>query len=716
MARATTPTLIRLWRMLLLRKVMILSVAALVTLAAVFIVSRLTPIYRAAATVLIETNKNKVVSIDEVYNGLSSNREYFQTQVDFLRSREVAMRVIRQLNLTENPEFDPRQQHSWLSAIWPFSGSGQEMTQTAVDAAVFSRFQRQLSVSQMRMSQLIEVAFESPDPELAGKVANAVADQYIRADLDARFDMTQKANTWLTERLSVLKDKLDQSEKALQAYRDESGIVEGRNTTPGLAGRQLEELQQRLVQAKVARQQAEQVYNQVRGNSPNRYQVPAVFNNPTVARARDIETAANARLAEIAQKVGTAHPQYQAAQNELSNARQNTQRQSEAVIASIAKDYEVALATERALDDSLNKARGSLQVFNRKEIQLDALDREAASNRQIYQTFLSRTKETGATADFLTPIARIIDPAVTPLKPAKPPKPQLVLLGALVGLLLGTVIASIRERMTHVIRSSDEVQTLLERPLLAALPLLASDQRERANFVQIDHPGSLYAESIRTVLTEVQLATTGQTNPIIAFTSTLPGEGKSTLAINFALEQARTKRVLLIDLDLRRPTVASKLGLQRDTNGAADLLAGRADLNQCILRVESLKLSVMPAGKIRLNAHELISGPRFADMLATLQKSFDMIVIDTPPMQVVSDVLLIATRCSGCVYVVKSGDTPVPLIRRSLDRLEIGGTQVFGVVLNAHDYKRAGRYYGEYSAFTKYGYESTYKSPGVTAQ
>ena len=709
--QSATPALVQAWRLIQARKALILGITALTAAVTILIVFQLTPIYRSAATVLVETNKNKVVSIEEIYSGVSANREYFQTQVDFLRSRDVGLRVIRQLQLADHPEFDPRQNASWLSGLLQrFSSSEDRNSQQYLEARVLSQYLKQLSVTQMRQSQLIEVAFESPDPDLAARVANAVAEQYIRADLDARFEMTQKANTWLNERLGVLKDRLDQSERAVQRYRDDQGIVEGRNTTPGSAGRQLDELGQRLVQAKIARSQAEQIYNQVRSGSPNRFQVPAVFNNPSVARARELETAAEAKLTETAQRVGNQHPQYLAAQNELLNARQNTVRQSEAVVASLAKDYEVAAATERALEDSQARARNSLQAFNRKEIDFDALSREADSNRQIYQTFLSRTKETGAAGDFLTPVARIIDPASVPLNPAKPPKLQLIGIGLLAGLILGLIAASVRERMNDVIRSSSDVQNELHQPMLAALPLLPEGQAQRSSMVQIEQPASLYAESVRTILTEAQLASLDVRKPIFLFTSTLPGEGKSTLAINFALEQARSKRVLLIDMDLRRPTVAEKLGLPRDSRGTTEYLTRREEAARCIYSVESMHLSVMPAGKIRPNAHELLSSPHFAERIRALESQFDVIAIDSPPMQIVSDALLISSICTGLIYVVKSDSTPVPLIRRNLDRLAAGGVHVIGVALNGHDFDRAEKYYGDYSAYTKYGYESAYQS------
>ncbi len=709
--RQATPGLVKLWRLMALHKLTVLLSALIVGALTALVVSRITPIYAATATVLLEANKSKVVSIEEIYSAAGSNREYFQTQAEFLRSRDVSLRVIKDLGLTEHPLFDPRQKGNAIVArVRGLLGmdSSQDMSGEAIESAVLATFQEQLSVTPIRSSQLIQVRFESPEPRLAAAVANSVAEQFIRADLDARFRMTQTANGWLNERLAVLRDKLDSSEKALQQYKDEAGILDARGASQGGAGRQLDEVQQRLVQARIQRSQAEQIYKQVRTDQPGRYDVPAVFNNPSVARAREAEGAAAAKLADAQQRYGPAHPLFLAAQGEVEAARLNTKRQADAVIGSIAKEFEVAVATERALEESMGRSRGNIQDLNRKEVKLNALEREAASNRQLYQTFLSRVKETSATGDFLTPVARVVDAAVAPQTPAKPPRGQIIVMGVLAGLVLGGLIAWYRERLSNVVRTVEDVDVKLQRPLLAAVPVLTGDALQQSSRLQLTQPASMFAEAIRTVMTGVQLSTIGAPRIVVGFTSSVPGEGKSTIAMNFALEQARTRSVLLIDLDLRRPVIGERIGLPSDAPGVVDLLTGRLPIDGCIHHIPSMGLRVMPAGRALRNPLDLLMGTRFVDTIRTLHQMFDVVVIDAPPMHPVSDALLIARECTGIIYVVKSEEAPLPVIQKSLERVEQAGLNLFGLILNGHDFRRAERYYGDYSSPEKYGYESVY--------
>ncbi|HVL56599.1 MAG TPA: polysaccharide biosynthesis tyrosine autokinase [Burkholderiaceae bacterium] len=704
---AATPLLSQTIRLLLLYKWLIAAAGVLGAIAAAAAVMQMTPIYRAGTTILVETSKRQVVSIEEVYNSLSGNREGFQTTAEFLKSRDVALRVIRQLNLTEHPAFDPRQRTRALPlrVLGWMLGGGRALGEAEIEHVVLGEFQRRLFVTPLRLSQLIAIEYESPDPELAAQIANAVAEAYIRADLDARFQMTQTANTWLNERLSVLRANLESSERALQKYRDEAGIVDTGNLAQGGKAAQLDQLAQRLVQATATRSQLEPIYRQVRSNSPARYEVPAVVNHAGVTRAREVEAAAQVRLSEIGQRLGSAHPQYQAVAKELEAARANTRRQSDAVIGSLVREYEAAVATERSLEESLAKARSSIQDLNRKEMRLGSLEREVAANRQLYQTFLSRVKETNAAGDFMSPVARVVDPALVPLAPVKPLKAQLVALGALLGLSLGGLIAWGRERGSNVLRATEDVDTKLERPLLVALPKLTPQQLPKAHRVQHDDPHSQFAELVRTLGTTLQLATTGVPHPVIGFTSTIPGEGKSTVSMNFALEQARTRSVLYIDLDLRRPAWSRILGLPEDGPGIATLLSGAASIEGCVRRVKGLKLSIMTAGKTPPNPMDMLTSPRLSDTIRLLQQRYDLIVLDTPPIHLVSDPLLIGRLCTGVVYIAKSEGAPVPVIRKNLQRLDAANVHVFGVVLNHHDFLKAERYHGEQYGYSRYGYD-----------
>jgi len=403
------------------RKWLVLGTAAVVTVLATVAVNLMTPIYQASATILIENNKRSVVPLEEIYGVPAGSREFFQTQAEFMRSREVGIRVIKALGLENNPYFNPELTPEGKEQA--AEGNVKELSQEALEEQVLMRYKAGLDISPIKNSQLVEIRFESPDPVLAAKIANQTAESYITADLDARFDMQQTASRWLNDRLNQLRTDLENAEANLQAYREEIGLVATPTSALGGNERQLDNSSDRLIAARVERQRLEQVYHQVQRGSRNRYEVPEVFNNPAVVAARAAEANAEKRMAEVAGSMGASHPAYKQAQSELELARSSLRKQSEAVISSISKAYEVARETERALEQEVASSKGNIQEINRKEGKLNVLQREVATNQQIYQTFLAKVKETDATADFQNPIARVVDPAVPPPRGAPPPAP-----------------------------------------------------------------------------------------------------------------------------------------------------------------------------------------------------------------------------------------------------------------------------------------------------
>ena len=683
------------------RKWLVLGTAAAVTLLATVAVNLMTPIYQASATLLIENSKRSVVPLEEIYGVPAGSREFFQTQAEFMRSREVGIRVIKALGLENNPLFNPEldaEQKDENAGGEDGADKPKELSQEALEEQVLIRYKAGLDISPIKNSQLVEIRFESPDPVLAAKIANQTAESYITADLDARFDMQQTASRWLNDRLNQLRTDLENAEANLQAYREEIGLVSTPTSSLGGNERQLDSSSDRLIAARVERQRLEQVYHQVQKGSRNRYDVPEVFNNPAVVAARAAEANAEKRMAEVAGSLGTSHPAYQAAQAELNQARASLRRQSESVIASISKAYEVARQSELALEKEVAASKGNIQEINRKEGKLNVLQREVATNQQIYQTFLAKVKETDATADFQNPIARVVDPAVPPLLAAKPPKPQIILLAALMGTLLGAMLAISREQKNAVIRSSDEVQEKLGAPLLVAVPKLTGEDAKQLPMLQHLQPQSLFSESVRSALTGVRLSLMNVERPVVAFTSTLPGEGKSTMAASFAIEQGRTKRTLLIDCDMRKPAVRRMLNIPENTKGLSDLFHGEP-MENCVLPLNDLDISVLVAGTRARNAHDLVMSPRFTDVLEQLKEHFELIVIDTPPLELVSDALPIGANATGLIYVVKANSTLIPMARRGLERIAAANVRILGVILNNHDFEKAGRYYGEYNTY-----------------
>jgi uncharacterized protein involved in exopolysaccharide biosynthesis len=404
-----TPEYIRYWRAVMLRKWSILALALFVGMVTALAVSQMIPVYRSTATVLIETDVTKLVPIGDTYGGAGAYyREYFQTQAEVLKSREVAQRVVTKLKLAENPEFDNRPRtpsalETWTGEHFPalqalIWKSPAALDEAAVETQLLRQFAERLSVEPVRQSQLIKVSFDAHDASLAAAVANATAQAYIQADLDARSTINQSAGQQINERLAELKASLNASEAALQAYRDREGMLDNKSTVLGGTARQLDELTQKLVDARVRRTEAEQAYNQVKAGEATNYEsVPAVVKSSSVQRAKEIEAEAEKKLAEISQRYGPDHPKFVAGSSDLSAARANTRRQIQNLVASIVKEYEAAQATENSIQQALSQSKGTIQSLNRKEIQLGMLEREAATNRQLYQAFLSRFKETSAT-------------------------------------------------------------------------------------------------------------------------------------------------------------------------------------------------------------------------------------------------------------------------------------------------------------------------------
>lgn len=705
------------WRTISKRKNQILAFGLAFALLAAVIVFVMTPIYRSTVTVMIEAGKAKVVTIEDVYSGASQNREYFQTQVEIIKSREVAIKAIQKAKLWDTEEFDPRPNaDSAMTGLLVAVGlredpAGIEWNDDTLAEAIYPAFVARVIIEPVRMSQLAKISFDSSSPELAARVANALAFTYIESDMDARYKVTQQASNWIQERLASLRVKLEESERTLQSYREKAGIVDVKSLGQGGAGQQMVEVTSRLVEARLRRAEAENAYNQIKSakKSGELTSLPAVIRNPIVADALRQESQAERRLAELTQRYGTEHPKFMQAEGELKSARENLQRQVETVVASITQEYEVNRGTERTLEGVMSSARGSVQDMNRKEFELTVLEREVESNRQIFDMFVKRAKETSISSDLQTPVARVVDMAVVPDRPVKPKKLQIIIIAFILGIFLATIVALVLERLDNTLKTSEDVETKLKTPLLTALPLLTDVEvaRESTARIFIDNPKCLYAEAIRTARTGVLLSALDIPKRLLLVTSSLPGEGKTTFSINLAIAHAHTKKTLLIDADMRRPAISKGLGLPAGAQGLSNLVSGTAKFEDCIQHLEGSSLVIMPSGSIPPNPVELLLSQKFKDTMAHLSELFDVIIIDSPPVELVSDALVISPMATGVIYVTKAMDTPYQLARRGLQRIRRAEGQVLGVVLNRLDFAKAEKYYGEYSGYGKYGYGQT---------
>jgi capsular exopolysaccharide synthesis family protein len=731
--RAQTLDLLEYWRAVAKRRWSILALTAIVAILSTLVVHSIRPTYRGTATLLIEQGKAKVVSIEEVYNqGLTGNREYFQTQVEILKSDELARKTVEKLQLTTHRDYDPRQKELGpLAKVFAMFREAPPRTDDEVLKRVVGKFKDDLQIQLVRNSQLAQISFTSYDKDLAAKVPNTLADIFIENDLEARIAMTQKANEWLRERMGELKSKVDSSEKALQDYRDREHIVDTKGLALSGVTKQLEELTRSLVEARAKRAEAESAYalvQQIRaGRSQANYEnIPAVLRNPLVQKLREVEGDAERKLSDAAKRYGPEHPKMIQAKAELDAAKENTKRQIDYVVQGIAKEYEAAKANETAVQNALAQSKSDIQGLNRKDFQLGILERDVAQNRNLYEMFVARLKETSVGNEVQSTIARLVDPATVPSEPYSPKKAQIVSISSAVAMIFAAIMALLLDRLNNTLNSTSDVELRLGVPALGVLQKIKGFVKKKGFISELaffNDTQSTFAEAVRTVRTSVLMSALDHQHKIVVVTSSVPEEGKTTLSFNLACALGQVKKVLLIDADLRRPKIGKLVGRETKQPGLADLVAGQAQVSQCVFFDERAGIHILPAGTVPPNPLELLSSRRFEDVVMKLREAFDIVVIDSAPLQLVSDAQVLSQFASSVIYVVKADATPYQVAQNGLKKLRRVNAPILGVVLNQLDIEKAEKYYGEYSGYksyrgykkhgySKYGYGKTYGSAG----
>ncbi len=472
------------WRTITSHKGSIFGLAFVFAIASALIVFSIKPVYRSTATLLIEPDSNNVVSIEEVYGVAGSEKEYYKTQYDILQSRVLADRVIDRLSLDQHPEFLPDEESiktrvkSWITqtlkgVIPEPQALSSEEEREAFYNELLENFYDRLKISPVRDSQLVEISFEANDRQLAARVANTLADVYIENDLDSRLQMTSKATNWLTERLASLKEQLRDSEEKLQQYRESEKLVEVGGVTT-LTAQQLTNLSDKLVMAKQNTAIAKASLDQVRaidGNSIEKLlTVPAVLQDSLVSSLLTEQSKASRNVKSLAKRYGPQHNKMKQAVAELDDARDAVKKRVSEIVTGIEKEYQVARAKQSAIENSISSSKNEMQQINRKGYQLGVFEREVESNRQLYEMFLNRFKETSETAGLDKTNARISDPAIAAVKPVKPKKGLIIIIATFMGGFIGILLAFLLEHLDNTFKRGPDLENKLGLPVLGLLP------------------------------------------------------------------------------------------------------------------------------------------------------------------------------------------------------------------------------------------------------
>ncbi len=665
--------------------------------------AQLRPSFTSTGAVQVVTGKQQIVAIDRVSGQPEEALEsaHFQTQVELLRSQEVAEATIRSLQLWNAKDFDPRRPpESWLAKAraWLRPATAPLETDDDLTAAVLPAFTKALKVDPVGMSRLIRVSFSSHDAALAARVATAHMKQYLDVDRASRVKISQDASAYVQDQLESLRSNLARSEQALQAYREAKGIVTLDGSAQAVAGRQVGSTSERLIEARSKRAELQSVYEQLTRSRDSDYSdIPFVMRDPEVAETLRQVNETKRKLAQLSETLGPRHTQIQALHSELAQLNDNLRQARNAAVAGLRREYQAAVDTEQALAKSLSSVSQDARQLNREEFALTNLEREVQTNRELFDLFMSRSKEMALASDIQTPVARVVDVARIARQPSGPGRALIVAAAALLSLMLGSLWVVLRGEFDRTIRSLDDIEDRLGLPALAQVPRLGRAAREAISRRLIDAPRSEDAVAVRTILTGVMLADIAAPTRTVLVTSALPNEGKTTLACNLALASAQAKLTLLIDGDTSQSQLTDRLMLTPGQPGLTNVLAGQMSLDEALCAAPDSPLVVLPVGdEVNTATGELFLGKPFHDLLGELSERFEVIIIDSPPVELIGDALALTPLATTTLLVIRTGSTRLEVLRRTVSRLlRSGAGSIQGVLNFAEPCRESYGYYRE---------------------
>lgn len=661
-----------------------------VLLVTVLVVFAITPVFQATAVLQIEQEEAKVVSIEEVYGIEGGSDSYLNTQFEVLKSRAVLGKVVDKLGLTNNPEFNLRLQpvpwysgmldwQQWFGLQMPVAENDSE----GIRRGTINELEQRVTIEPVRKTQIVRIHGESQSPRLASQIANAIASAYIESYMEAKLSLTLNATDWMQGRITELSGKLTTAEQYLQDYRERENLIDLEGVLT-VSSNELKALTNSLVEVRHKLAVSENIYQQIRSghlNKNDNQSLRAVLAHPLIQELKQEESKIERQVLDLSRRYGPKHPKMISARSELESIQQNIQSQIRNIVEGVERDYEIDQANERSLQAAVAEVKGKVQDINRKQFRLKALEREVRVNKDLYDAFFKRIQETSATSDLQTANARILDRAFIPEYPVKPRKKLVVGIAGLLGLMISCGIAFLLEMLNNTLRTSRDVEERLNLPVLGVLPRLTDKKLlNRVGVLFNDKEQQGFGEAVRTIRTSINLNTVDQEHPVFAVTSTVPGEGKSSTASNLALALGQLGRTLLVDCDLRRPVVGKNFQIKGGAAGLANLLSGSNQVSEAIHRMEGV--DIIPCGMVPPNPQELLASERFATLLGKLKARYDYVVLDCPPVQNVSDVLMVARHCDGLIYVVEAGRMQLGAVQSAVGRLLQARAPVTGAVLN----------------------------------
>lgn len=697
------PLLLQLWHMTLRRKWVAIGIVGAALLAGLVLTMLMTPQYRATARLEISREQKKVTNVEGVEtNEEGRDLEFYQTQYALLEARSLAERVERTLRLGSNDAFfrahGVNLQGSFFSDDAGVVSPAERARRSKIAVNLLLK---NVLIGAIPRSRLVDVSYQSASPEISAMIANAWTKQFVQATIDRRFSSTADARQFLEKRLSELRASLERSERDLVGYANVKDIVtlsknqsaDGRTTVDRtLVTDNLDTLNKALAEATTERISAGAKLNADRAGSQRE-----ALTNTAISGLRQRRAELAAEQAKLLVQFEPGYPAVQAIREQIATLDKSIAREEGRVGQSATSDYQAAAAREQELRAAVDTLKSRLAGQNRDAIQYNNYQREADTNRQLYDSLLQRFKEIGVASIGANNIA-IVDPAEVPQSPASPNLPLNMVLALLVGIALAGGVLFALEQIDEGLREPGQVQRQLAVPLLGSVP--HTDEGDA--LAQLTDVKSQIAEAYLSIRSNLAFSTDHGVPRTFMVTSTRAAEGKSTTSFALASVLSRLgRKVILIDADMRSPSVHHIVGID-NARGLSNYLAGESDLPSLIHEAGAAGgLSILSAGPTPPSASELLSSDRVVALIQALAAEYDHVVIDSPPILGLADAPLLSRAVEGCIMVVEADGVAVRGVKASLNRLRAVNAHLYGVIITKLKDRHAGYGYG-------YGYGYRY--------
>ena len=658
------------------------------------------PLYQATAQILIAESSPKILPNQETFDPLQD----YQTEYSLVRSRNLAEKVVERLDLQKSAELlagplmSPweRFQRAVLRKP-PAADIGSDgIPLSPAAAALRSR----LAVEPQPGGRLVNLRINAYDPSWAASVANTWAQLYIEQSLSFRYTTSSEATDWLSERVAEQKARVEQAERALLEYRARQGIG-AFNEGDGIVTEKITTLAGALMDARMSRMERETLLGQARSLPPLQLATfPSVMQSGVVQALRAQIAELRAEETRLSESLGPRHPDMLRVASEIQAAEEKLRNEIQAVVAGLLAEYQTARSKEEKIAADLEEAKREALETNRKSLEFSILKREVDTNKDLLESLMSRSKETGLETELKSTNVRIVERAEAPRAPVWPRKSRNYQLALLLGLALGIGLAVLFEHLDNTLKTPEDVKEHLGLPFLGMVPDVStrsgSTRFPKASPLILKNPQSAVAEAYRVLRTNLIFSSAQESGRLFLVSSAGPGEGKTTTVSNLASSLALNgARVLAVDADLRRPTMHQHFGLQK-TPGLTDLIVGKCQASQAIQVTRYKGLQILPCGYVPPNPAELLGADSLKEILAAFKAHYEWVLIDTPPILGMADTPVLCPLMDGVVLVIGAEVASRPAIQRAVDQIASVGGHITGVVLNKVDLDRNAYYYSQY--------------------